>query len=273
MSVRRAIVASYASQAYVTLIGLVLVPVYLRYMQPYFLPYIGYFQLIAAVDAFIVYDNIKYTKKGWINRNRLLRNGAAVMFSLPLQKDSDFLDVRQRYLAAEFDRGKFLNTIRGAYEHAPFFQTAMSMIREILEFNETNLFRFLHHSIVRTCKHLGIDTKIVTSSSLPIDHSLKSQDRVIALCEALGATTYLNPVGGTELYSEDDFARRKINLRFLRSKAIEYEQFGHAFVPWLSIVDVMMFNPPELIDTWIKSRTYSEFVTRDQLESASESAL
>ena len=243
----------------------------LAIMQPYFFPYIGYFQLIAAVDAFVVYDNIKYTKKGWINRNRLLRNGEAVMFSIPLQKDSDFLDVRDRHLAAEFDRAKFLNTIRGAYERAPFFPSTMPLIQEVLGYGETNLFRFLHHSIVRTCGHLAIDTKIVTSSDVPIDHGLRGQERVIALCQALGATTYLNPIGGTELYSERDFANKGIELRFLKSRAIEYEQFGLAFVPWLSIIDVMMFNPPELVDTWIKSSAYSEFATREQLKTEADS--
>ena len=238
----------------------------LAIMQPYFLPYIGYFQLIAAVDAFIVYDNIKYTKKGWINRNRLLRNGEAVTFSLPLKKDSDFLDIGERYLAPEFDRNKFLNTIQGAYWRAPNFQATLPLLREIVETSETNLFQFLRHSIVCTCKHLGIETKILTSSEVPIDHSLKSEDRVIALCEALAATTYLNPIGGTELYSERAFAERNIKLRFLKSKAIEYKQFDSSFVPWLSILDVVMFNPLERVNAWIKSRTYSELVTGDQLE-------
>ena len=82
-------------------------------MQPYFLPYIGYFQLIAAVDLFIVYDNIKYTKRGWINRNRMLQNGKAVLFSLPLKADSDFRDVGQRELAADFSADKFLDRIDG----------------------------------------------------------------------------------------------------------------------------------------------------------------
>ena len=87
----------------------------LAIMQPYFFPYIGYFQLIAAVDQFIVYDNIKYTKKGWINRNRMLQNGKDVMFSLPLKSDSDFLDVCERELAADFNRDKLLNQLKGAY--------------------------------------------------------------------------------------------------------------------------------------------------------------
>ena len=89
-------------------------------MQPYFFPYIGYFQLIASVDVFVVYDNIKYTKKGWINRNRILQNGKDVMFTLPLKKDSDFLDVRERELSADFDRVALLNKIRGTYQKAPY---------------------------------------------------------------------------------------------------------------------------------------------------------
>jgi len=98
-------------------------------MQPYFLPYIGYFQLMSAVDTFIVYDNIKYTKKGWFNRNRLLQNGADVMFSLPLKSDSDHLDVRDRNLAADFKREKLLNQFRGAYARAPFFGTTFRWLK------------------------------------------------------------------------------------------------------------------------------------------------
>ena len=93
----------------------------LAIMQPYFLPYIGYFQLIAAVDQFIVYDNIKYTKKGWINRNRLLQNGTDTVFSIPLSKDSDALDIRERQIAADFRRDKLLKQIAEAYRKAPYF--------------------------------------------------------------------------------------------------------------------------------------------------------
>ena len=88
----------------------------LALMQPYFLPYVGYWQLLAAVDEFIVYDNIKYTKKGWINRNRMLRNGEDVMFSLPLQGASDSLDIVERELSDSFDREKLLSQFSGAGE-------------------------------------------------------------------------------------------------------------------------------------------------------------
>jgi hypothetical protein len=212
-------------------------------MQPYFFPYIGYFQLIAAVDVFVVYDNIKYTKKGWINRNRMLQNGQDVMFSLPLKNDSDFLDVCQRELAADFNRAKLLNQFKGAYRRAPYFEQTFPLIERIVQCEESNLFNYLLQSITHTCEHLGITTKIRVSSSIAMDHGLKNQDKVLALCSAMDASTYINAIGGMELYAKDAFRERRINLHFIRSKPFDYPQFGNTFVPWLSIIDVMMFNP------------------------------
>lgn len=217
----------------------------LAIMQPYFMPYIGYFQLIAAVDQFIVYDNIKYTKKGWINRNRMLQNGQDAMFSLPLKSGSDALDVCERELAADFNRDKLLSQFKGAYRRAPYFEQTFPLIERIVRHEETNLFGFLHHSIVKACEHLGITTEILVSSSIAIDHDLKSQDKVLALCKATGATTYVNAIGGMELYSAQDFREKGIALKFIRSRPFEYAQFGAAFVPWLSIIDVLMFNSRE----------------------------
>ncbi len=223
-------------------------------MQPYFFPYIGYFQLIASVDLFIVYDNIKYTKKGWINRNRMLKNGKDVMFSLSLKSDSDFLDVRDRELAADFSRDKLLDQISGAYRRAPYFAQTFPLIEQVVRHKEHNLFKFIHHSIVRACEHLGISTEIRISSDIPIDHDLKNQDKVLALCATVGADTYVNAIGGMELYSRDEFRARSIELKFIKSKPLEYAQFGNEFVPWLSIIDVMMFNPKQQIIEYISSQ-------------------
>ena len=225
----------------------------LAIMQPYFFPYIGYFQLIAAVDMFILYDNIKYTKKGWISRNRMLQNGKDVMFSLSLKSDSDSLDVCERELAADFNRDKLLNQFNGAYRRAPYFAQTFPLVEQIVRHEDTNLFRFLHHSIVRTCEHLGIATEIRISSGIAIDHDLKNQDKVLALCEAVGATTYVNAIGGMELYSKETFLEKGIELKFIKSKLFEYAQFGDALVPWLSIIDVMMFNPLDTIQTCIST--------------------
>jgi hypothetical protein len=215
-------------------------------MQPYFLPYIGYFQLISAVDLFIVYDNIKYTKKGWINRNRMLKNGKDILFSLPLKTDSDLLDVSKRELSRNFNRAKLLNQIAETYRRAPYYSQTFPLLEAIIHHPQDNLFQFILNSITRVCRHLGIPTEIRISSEVPIDHSLKSQYKVLAICNKLGASTYINPIGGLDLYSREVFAANGLELKFLKSTSLEYAQFGSAFVPWLSIVDVLMFNSVEV---------------------------
>ena len=212
-------------------------------MQPYFFPYIGYFQLIGAVDLFVVYDNIKYTKKGWINRNRMLQSGKDVMFSLPLRNDSDSLDVRDRALATDFNRDKFLNQLRGAYSRAPRFAEVVPVVERAVRHPDANLFAYLHNALIRTCEHLGLTTPIRISSTVDIDHGLKNQDKVIALAQAVGATTYVNAIGGLDLYDRETFQAHGLGLQFIRSTPFEYRQFGDPFVPWLSIIDVLMFNP------------------------------
>lgn len=216
-------------------------------MQPYFFPYIGYFQLIGAVDLFIVYDNIQYTKKGWINRNRMLQNGKDVMFSLPLKSDSDHLDVRDRFLANDFKREKLLNQLRGAYSRAPHFAEVFPMVERAVRHDDANLFRFLHLALVGASVHLSLTTPILVSSSIEIDQGLRGQQRVVAMCQAVGATTYVNAIGGRSLYDRREFQSHGLDLKFVSSKPFEYRQFGDPFVPWLSIIDVLMFNPIEAV--------------------------
>lgn len=223
----------------------------LAIMQPYFLPYIGYFQLIAAADVFLIYDNIKYTKKGWINRNRMLLNGTDAMFSVSLKKDSDSLDVVERELSADFNREKLLNQFKGAYASAPYFTQTFPLLERIVRNKENNLFRFIQRSIIDLCEHLDINTEIRISSQIDINHDLKNQDKVLALCEATGASTYYNAIGGMELYSADDFRSRGIDLKFIKSKPFTYTQLGNEFVPWLSITDVLMFNPLDTVREYI----------------------
>ena len=218
-------------------------------MQPYFLPYIGYFQLIAAVDLFVIYDHIKYTKKGWINRNRYLLNGSEAMFSLPLRKGSDALDIVERELAADFDRGKLLGQFAGAYRRAPHFDQTFALMERIVRHPDDNLFGYIHHALTTVCAHLAVQTEIRVSSTLSFDNDLKGQDKVLAICEATGTRRYINSIGGTELYAKPDFAARGVELQFLKPRSFEYPQFGQPFVPWLSMVDVLMFNPVGAVRT------------------------
>ena len=214
----------------------------LAIMQPYFLPYIGYFQLIAAADLFIVYDNIKYTKKGWINRNRLLLNAEPTTFSLPLKNASDSLHVDQRVISEQFNASKLLNQFKAAYGKAPYVAQTMPLLESILCFTGSNLFDFLLHGLNECCRKLGIHTPIRRSSEIAIDHTLTAQNKVLALCQACGAQQYINAIGGVELYDHSDFDARRIELQFIRSQLVPYQQFGGVFVPWLSIIDHMMFQ-------------------------------
>jgi hypothetical protein len=216
-------------------------------MQPYFLPYLGYWQLIAAVDEFVVYDNIKYTKKGWINRNRFLLNGKEEVFTLPLRKDSDSLHVHQRQLAGSFSRPDFINKFREAYRKAPLFPQFMPLLEEIILCPSNNLFDYIFHSIQKICGYLSLKTRLTVASALECNHALKSAQRVQAICKALVADTYINPAGGTELYSKEDFEAKGVVLRFIQARPFEYPQFGGTFVPLLSIVDVAMFNSADRI--------------------------
>jgi hypothetical protein len=224
-------------------------------MQPYFLPYIGYFQLMNAVDEFIVYDNIKFTKKGWINRNRILVNGKDSFITLPLKRDSDFLDVKDRRLADswEEDRKKLINRITGSYGKAPGFNEVFEMLEQCILFNSNNLFEFILNSLESVKFYLDIKTPLIPSSAIAIDHDLKAQDKVIEICKTRKATGYLNPIGGLELYSREEFKKEGIDLGFVKSRDIIYNQFGNKFIPWLSIVDVMMFNPTEKIKEYLAS--------------------
>ena len=218
-------------------------------MQPYFFPYIGYWQLMSAVDQFIVYDNIQYTKKGWINRNRYLRNGKAENLSLPLKKDSSSLDVKDRYLSDAFDKeaNKLLRQIEGAYKKAPNFEDGFVLFEKCLTHPDKNLFNFIHHSIVQIKDYFGIKTEILVSSTLDCDHSLKAEERVKEICKVCDAERYINPIGGLGLYSKKDFLESGITLQFHQSKSIKYAQFSHDFEPSLSILDVLMFNELEII--------------------------
>jgi hypothetical protein len=190
----------------------------------------------------VLYDNIEYTKKGWINRNRILQHGKEAMLSLPLKSASDYLPIVERQLAEQFDRAKMLRQIEGAYRRAPWFEETWPLVSAIVNYPDNNLFAYLQHSIVALCQHLQLHTRIVVSSSIAIDHSLKGADKVMALCHQLGASDYINSIGGQQLYDKPAFLAQQIRLHFIRARPLQYAQFGAEFIPWLSMLDVLMFN-------------------------------
>lgn len=222
-------------------------------MQPYFYPYIGYFQLINYVDQFVIYDDIEYVKQSWINRNRILVNGQASYISLPLKKDSDYLTVNMRILADSWDkdRTKLLQRLSGSYLKAPNFNAVFECLERAICYDDRNLFSFLLANLNAVLTYLDIKTPVLMSSQLGDFSKLKSQEKVLTICESLSADEYVNPIGGLELYDRNDFHDRGINLSFIKSKEIRYEQFESEFIPFLSIIDVMMFNDPAEVNAML----------------------
>lgn len=218
-------------------------------MQPYLFPYLGYFQLIAAVDEFVLGDDLQYVKESWINRNRVLINRQEKMITFPLRRSGHLSRINEKFFAEDFPRQRsaLLKQLRNAYANAPCFGQAFPLIEELIGHDEMNMARYAEHAIRGICAYLGIATAIRLSSSLELGSFSDRQDRVIATVRRLGGDTYLNPIGGVALYDAGYFSRHGIGLRFHRMDPVVYRQFGNPFVPSLSIIDVMMFNPkPEL---------------------------
>ncbi len=217
-------------------------------MQPYFFPYIGYFQLINSVDKFIIFDDVNYIKKGWINRNRILINGKDFMFILPLEKVSQNKLIYEINLAPDTGwRNKLLGTFDAVFRKAPMYLKVFPILKEIMECRETNLSKFIANSIVQISKYLDIST-LLEISSLKYDTAhLKGQDKILKICLLEKADIYINSIGGSTLYDSKTFEKHNIKLQFLKSKPVTYPRLKAESMPFLSIIDVMMFNEKESV--------------------------
>lgn len=215
----------------------------LAIMQPYFFPYIGYFQLIASSDVFVLHDDVQYIKGGWVNRNRILFNGADRMITLPVQKDAHDLPINARnYVADRPPRKDILNLIKQAYLKAPHYREVFPMIEALVLFEDRNVARYNENLIRRIADFLGLSCRIINSSEVEKDNSLAGEARVLEICKRLRARDYTNPIGGTELYHRVAFQQCGITLRFLQANNESYDQLGGKWVPFLSIIDVLMSN-------------------------------
>ena len=220
-------------------------------MQPYFMPYIGYWQLMAAVDTYVIYDDVNYIKKGWINRNNILVNNDKQMFTISLNGASQNKLINEITIADDFT--KLRKTITMAYHKAPYYNSVMILLDDIFSYQSSNLADFIANSIKLVCQYLDIQTNIIMSSDIEKDNSLKSQDKILEICKLLNADTYYNAIGGQELYDKSIFENENINLYFVQSKITQYPQYGEEFISGLSIIDVLMFNSQRQIRDMLKS--------------------
>lgn len=218
-------------------------------MQPYLFPYIGYFQLINAVDVFVFYDDVNFIKRGWINRNQILINGKANMFTVPLVKASQNKLINEIELAIDPNWiSGFYTTINLNYRKAPYFDETFHLIQKVFSESYSSIAELAKASIMSVSEYIDINTDFLIASQLDYDRSLKGQDRILNLCEKLNAKKYINPINGKDLYSQDKFQTKGIELNFIRTSEIHYMQFEpDIFVPNLSIIDVLMFNSREKI--------------------------
>ena len=217
-------------------------------MQPYFLPYIGYFQLLAAVDKFVVFDDVNFINRGWVNRNRLLLNGVAYTFTVPLRGAS------QNKLICELElddgqnwRGKLLRTIRQAYGGAPCYAQVSILLENVINYPSIRLDEFLLNSLRQVLSYLALEVEIVSTSRSYKNAHLKGQERILDICRQEQADTYINPIGGVNLYDRSRFLKHNVPLYFLRSRPVNYCQGKVEHVAWLSIMDVLMFNEPAAV--------------------------
>jgi hypothetical protein len=209
-------------------------------MQPYFFPYIGYWQLIHSVDTFVIYDDVNFIKQGYVNRNNILQNQKAHLFTLELIGASSNKKINEIKIGG--NSNKLLKTIKQNYSKSPFYKDVLPVLDEILNNEEKELSKFLGFSLERIVGYLDLDTKFLYSSDIKNDKTFKAQDRLIEMSKILNATGYINSIGGIELYDKEIFSQNDINLSFLKSSEISYKQFNNEFIHNLSIIDVLMFN-------------------------------
>ena len=218
-------------------------------MQPYVMPYLGYFQMVAAVDEFILLDDVNFIKKGWINRNRVLLNGEPHSFTIPIQGMSQNKWIKDSMVAEGNDwRVKMLAMLKHAYSDAPHYPEVMPFLERLFGRTGGSIADMAEECIRFVVERLQLPTRILRSSELGLGAGLRAQERIVAIAKGRGATTYINSIGGWDLYEPGPFERENIELRFIRMGDAPYEQWPRqVFVPYLSMIDVLMFCAPERI--------------------------
>tara|TARA_R110002167_G_scaffold348055_1_gene559211 strand:+ start:834 stop:1505 length:672 start_codon:yes stop_codon:yes gene_type:complete len=212
-------------------------------MQPYFFPYIGYFQLIEAVDYFVVFDDVNYIKRGWVNKNRILHNGNIESITLPVQKASQNRKIKAHLRTNDLKAlAKIKKQIQLAYCKAPSFNSIYPLVCKIIDSPEENLAKYLAQSLAVIASYLGMKTKFILSSEVSKHEDWdNAEDRIIDLTKKFGGTEYFNLPGGKALYCEKRFLEQNLKLKFIEPELKEHSQLNvDKFIPNLSIIDYLM---------------------------------
>ena len=221
----------------------------LSIMQPYIFPYLGYFHLIESTDKIVFYDDVNYIKRGWINRNRILLNKSDFLFTVPVEKASQnkLINEVRPIITSDFTN-KFFAQIETAYKNTPYYKDVVEMLRTVFSEQYIDVADLAIKSITSIYKYLDKNIKWTKSSiASPGTKGMAKADRLIQINKNLGYQSYVNAIGGQELYSKEYFYSKGIKLNFVKSQKVEYKQFDNDFVPWLSIIDILMFNDKKAV--------------------------
>jgi len=228
-------------------------------MQPYFFPYIGYFQLMAYVDRWVVFDETQFIHKGWVNRNRVLHPDIQKQWqyvTVPLAKKSRDEQICNLLIHPDDGwRNQILGKLTSYRKKAPYYAETMDFVADCFDCKEQSLVAFLVSLLRKTQEHIGFDTQIDVQSDLDLAvlHVEHAGQWSLRIAEQLGASSYINPAGGAGLFREGEFNDAGIELRFLESQSSPYDQGGRDFVAGLSIIDVLMWNGKEAVKSMLSS--------------------
>lgn len=236
-------------------------------MQPYFFPYIGYFQLINAVDKWIVFDLVQYIEKGWINRNRILhpdREKDWLYITVPVQRHKRTDKIGDMVINDNIAWREEIEGKLSAYRKAPYYEDTMGLVRQCLAFSDSGLSGFVTNAIMRICGYLDISTPIEVASrmNMSLPEAEHAGQWALHISAALAADEYVNPYGGYEIFDEREFESRNIKLRFIKPILTPYVQRKGRFIPGLSIIDVLMWNGR---DQTIEMLNEFDLLTYDEL--------
>ena len=222
-------------------------------MQPYIFPYIGYFHLISAAKHFVIYDDVQYITRGWVNRNRILLQNEPFRFTVPIEHASQNRTIRDTAPAIdERWRNKFQKQLQNAYAKAPFYPQVHERILHLLALPFNSIADLATQSITLVYDYLEIPFTPIYSSSITLHtNELDRARRLIEITKSFNSTHYINAPGGKALYNKKEFAQYAIQLNFVKSLPITYQQFKAPFIANLSIIDIMMFNSPKKIATFL----------------------
>ena len=220
-------------------------------MQPYFFPYMGYYSLIKNTDKWIILDDVQFIRHGWIERNRILKpNDGWQYISVPLEKHAREALIKNINIRNTEDwKEKILSQVGQYRKKAPYYSQVMPFLMDAFMFQTNSISLLNAHLLNKTCNYLDIPFhyEIYSEMKLKIEPIHEPGDWALNIAKAVGASCYINPVGGIELFRRDKFRKAGIDLKFLKINLVAYPQGRAVFESALSIIDVMMFNSPEEI--------------------------